>query len=212
MNALSVLRNSLKEGSPAPEFREHHVQVLLRRGKMVVWSSIWRKTGQNLLQSSGFRAALVKNELARCMSEHRVMVIKPSRFQWHKTKDYFHFYFLLGLIPVCTGIFLVNVFVGPATLEEIPEGYIPKEWEYHRHPIKRFLARYFFPSPQEEYEKYLHYIYHVNKVKDVRLLETRINNFMAKNRDFRGPYFREYYASKYLYSYRKHMDEQDELE
>jgi len=27
-------------------------------------------------------------------------------------------------------ITLVNVFIGPATLEEIPEDYVPKEWEY----------------------------------------------------------------------------------
>lgn len=68
----------------------------------------------------------------RCMSEVRVMHIQPSRFQWHKMKDYFHFYFLLGAIPVGIGITLANVFIGPATLEEIPEGYIPKEWEYHQ--------------------------------------------------------------------------------
>lgn len=68
----------------------------------------------------------------RCMSEHRTMVIKPSNFQWHKAKDYVHFYFLLGLIPVGTIIFIVNVFIGPATLQEIPEDYVPKEWEYHQ--------------------------------------------------------------------------------
>lgn len=27
-------------------------------------------------------------------------------------------------------ITLVNIFIGPATLEEIPEDYVPKEWEY----------------------------------------------------------------------------------
>lgn len=64
------------------------------------------------------------------MSEHRTFIIKPSRFQWHKMKDYLHFYFLLGAIPVGIVITWVNVFIGPATLEEIPEGYVPKEWEY----------------------------------------------------------------------------------
>lgn len=73
----------------------------------------------------------------RCMSGPRTMPIKPSNFQWHKTKDWFHFYFLLGAIPVCTTIFLINVFIGPATLEEIPEGYIPKEWEYHQVRYKK---------------------------------------------------------------------------
>lgn len=71
-------------------------------------------------------------ELARCMSEQRLLIIQPSRFQWHKAKDWFHFYFLVGIIPVVTTVFFVNVFIGPATLTEIPEDYVPKEWEYHQ--------------------------------------------------------------------------------
>lgn len=185
------------------------------------------------------------------------MEIKPSRFQWHKTKDWFHFYFLLGAIPVGTTIFLVNVFIGPATLEQIPEGYVPKEWEYHQvrhspwqwnfsflessdiymhqqpcvrhlwsfesrpwstliflfqHPIKRFFQRYLFPSPQQEYEKFLHHIYHEDQVRQVRMLEHHVENAMAMHRDFRGPYFKEYYGSKYLYTYKKMMEELEETE
>lgn len=64
------------------------------------------------------------------MSDDRTFVITPSRFQWHKAKDYFHLYFMLGAIPVGIMITLVNVFIGPATLEEIPKDYVPKEWEY----------------------------------------------------------------------------------
>ncbi|XP_032671972.1 NADH dehydrogenase [ubiquinone] 1 beta subcomplex subunit 5, mitochondrial [Odontomachus brunneus] len=179
---------------------------------MVVWSSLCRAAGQKLLQNGAFRASLVNKELARCMSEKRLMVIQPSRFQWHKTKDWFHFYFLLGFIPVISGIFLINVFIGPATLEPIPEGYVPKEWEYHRHPIKRFFQRYLFPSPQQEYEKYLHHIYHENQVRQVRMLEHRVEEAMAQYRDFRGPYFKEYYGSKYLYSYKQKKEEQDSMQ
>lgn len=69
------------------------------------------------------------------MSEQRTMIIKASGFQWHKAKDWLHFYLLVGFIPIGTAIFLTNVFIGPATLEEIPEGYVPKEWEYHK--VKR---------------------------------------------------------------------------
>lgn len=141
------------------------------------------------------------------MSEERTFVIRPSRFQWHKTKDYFHLYFLLGAIPVGIGITLVNVFVGPATLEEIPEGYVPKEWEYLQHPIKRFLQRYFFPSPQQEYEKYLHYMYHENQLRKVRLLEQQVYNAMGTKGDYRGPYFKEFYGAKYLHLHRKSLDE-----
>lgn len=71
---------------------------------------------------------------AREMSGHgpKVMAIQPSRFQWHKFKDLFHFYAMVGLIPVGLLSFYANVFIGPAELAEIPEGYEPKHWEYHR--------------------------------------------------------------------------------
>lgn len=66
------------------------------------------------------------------MSEHRTMVITPSRWQWDKLKDYAHLYVCVAAIPIGIIIFYANVFVGPATLSEIPEGYVPKHWEYYR--------------------------------------------------------------------------------
>ncbi|KAG5310613.1 NDUB5 dehydrogenase, partial [Acromyrmex insinuator] len=173
---------------------------------MAVWSSILRAARQKLLQNSGSGTALIKNGQARCMSEERTFVIRPSNFQWHKTKDYFHFYFLLGAIPMGIVITLVNVFVGPATLEEIPEGYVPKEWEYLQHPIKRFLQRYFFPSPQQEYEKFLHHIYHENQLRKVRLLEQQVNVAMSTRRDYRDSYFQEFYGAKYFHHYKQYLD------
>lgn len=72
------------------------------------------------------------------MSGHeRTMHIAPSRFQWNKFKDNLHFYTLVGAIPCLLIIFGTNVFIGPATLTPIPEGYEPKHWEYHR-VITRF--------------------------------------------------------------------------
>ncbi|TGZ50274.1 NADH dehydrogenase [ubiquinone] 1 beta subcomplex subunit 5, mitochondrial [Temnothorax longispinosus] len=179
---------------------------------MAVWSSILRAARQKLLQNSGSGASLLKNGQTRCMSEERTFAIRPSRFQWHKTKDYFHFYFLLGAIPVGIAITLINVFIGPATLEEIPEGYVPKEWEYLQHPIKRFFQRYFFPSPQQEYEKYLHFIYHENQLRKVRLLQHQVDYAMGTNRDYRGPYFKEMYGSKYLHLYKQSMDQRIEMD
>lgn len=65
------------------------------------------------------------------MSAHRTMEITASRWQWHKTKDWMHFYFFVGAIPAGLIIFFTNVFIGPAQLEPIPDGYIPKQWEYY---------------------------------------------------------------------------------
>lgn len=66
------------------------------------------------------------------MSEHKVMPIVPSRFQWKKTKDLIHFYFMLGVIPMSLVIFYANVYIGPAKLVELPKDYVPKHWEYHK--------------------------------------------------------------------------------
>lgn len=71
---------------------------------------------------------------ARGMSDHgpKTMAMIPTRFQWHKFKDLFHFYVLAGLIPLGALSFYTNVFIGPAELTEIPEDYVPKHWEYYR--------------------------------------------------------------------------------
>jgi NADH dehydrogenase (ubiquinone) 1 beta subcomplex subunit 5 len=60
------------------------------------------------------------------------MPLTPSRWQWHIFKDMAHYYFMVGLIPVGLIVFYANVFIGPAKLAEIPEGYEPKHWEYCR--------------------------------------------------------------------------------
>lgn len=72
--------------------------------------------------------------IVRQMSDHghREFVITPSRFQWDKFKDLLHYFVMIGLVPVTAVVFYANVFVGPAKLTPIPEGYTPKHWEYHR--------------------------------------------------------------------------------
>lgn len=66
------------------------------------------------------------------MSDHRVFPMEPSRWSWTKFKDYFHFYVMLGVIPCSLFVTGMNLFIGPATLSEIPEGYTPKYWEYYK--------------------------------------------------------------------------------
>ncbi|KAI4458746.1 nadh-ubiquinone oxidoreductase sgdh subunit [Holotrichia oblita] len=102
------------------------------------------------------------------MSDHRTFPYMPTRFQWLKFKDLMHLYISLGVIPLGLLTLYCNIFIGPATLAEIPEDYEPKHWEYYRHPISRFLARYLLPSPQQEYEKYLHHIYEEEEKKRIR--------------------------------------------
>ncbi|XP_045620413.1 NADH dehydrogenase [ubiquinone] 1 beta subcomplex subunit 5, mitochondrial [Procambarus clarkii] len=120
----------------------------------------------------------------------RKMVITPSRWQWHKYKDMLHFYTMLGVIPLGTLVFLVNVFIGPAELAPIPEGYTPKYWEYYSHPISRFLSRYMCTSHQQDYEKYLHFMYDENEKKQIRLTEKKVRDLMSERGDSKAMYYR----------------------
>ncbi|KAK7074407.1 NADH dehydrogenase [ubiquinone] 1 beta subcomplex subunit 5, mitochondrial, partial [Halocaridina rubra] len=61
----------------------------------------------------------------------RKMNITPSRWQWHKFKDMFHFYVMLGAIPLGALTLAVNIFIGPAKLAPHPEDSVPKYWEYY---------------------------------------------------------------------------------
>ncbi|VEN45752.1 unnamed protein product [Callosobruchus maculatus] len=135
-------------------------------------------------------SVVLKNAATRTMSGHRTFPLTPSRWQWIKFKDYLHFYIMLGVIPCTAIIAYANLFIGPATLTEIPEDYIPKHWEYYRHPITRFLARYMLNPPQQDYEKYLHFIYEEQERIKLRKLEQQIKQKMGERQDYQAYYYR----------------------
>jgi NADH dehydrogenase (ubiquinone) 1 beta subcomplex subunit 5 len=109
------------------------------------------------------------------MSGHkRTMVITPSNFEWRKFKDHLHFYVMLGIIPVAALVGTVNLFIGPAELADIPEDYEPKHWEYHQHPISRFIARYILEPPEQIYERHLHFLNLEYEKIQMRKLEKKI--------------------------------------
>lgn len=98
----------------------------------------------------------------------RTMQIQPGRFQWNKFKDLLHYYIMLGVVPLGALIFFTNIYIGPATLADIPDDYVPQHWEYYEHPITRFMARYLCTSPQQEYEKYLHFAHQQEEKRRLR--------------------------------------------
>ncbi|CAG0914884.1 unnamed protein product [Notodromas monacha] len=118
------------------------------------------------------------------------LMITASRWQWTKSKDLMHFYLFVGLIPVTIAITALNVFVGPATLSEIPEDYEPEEYEYYESPVTRFLVKNFGRTYQEDYERTLHF---VNRIRDrgmLRKTQTEVEDFMQQRNDYKAYYYR----------------------
>ncbi|XP_038222314.1 NADH dehydrogenase [ubiquinone] 1 beta subcomplex subunit 5, mitochondrial [Zerene cesonia] len=170
---------------------------------MVSWSALGRSFGINLIKNNAKAPVVVQNvnfSIGKSLSAGhgpKTMAMQPSRWQWHKFKDMLHYYFMIGLIPVGAIIFYTNVFIGPAQLTPIPNDYNPKHWEYHRHPITRFIARYIHNSPQQEYEKFMHYIDEEAQKMKLRQLEKDVMKKMAERQDYQAYYYRPM-VNKYL--------------
>ncbi|EDW41222.1 NADH dehydrogenase [ubiquinone] 1 beta subcomplex subunit 5, mitochondrial [Drosophila sechellia] len=181
---------------------------------MVGWSRLLSPAAKfasyrAVLQEPACRNAL-QQQLRRMGGDHghHQMIIKPSRFQWDKFKDLIHFYVMLGVIPVTALVLYANIFVGPAQLAEIPEGYEPKHWEYEKHPITRFISRYILNSEQQNYEKSLHYLYEENEKAQIRLLEDEVRRKMSERNDYQAYYYRPSVAKYHRIS----KEAADELE
>jgi len=129
---------------------------------------------------------------------HKSLKVTPSRWQWQIFKDQLHFYIFLGVIPLSALVFYTNVFIGPATLKEIPEGYVPKQWEYFQHPIKRWFARYWVDNFQEQYERNLHYITIIEEKRKMRRMAAKVEELMKERADYPNYYTNKTFLSKYV--------------
>ena len=96
------------------------------------------------------------------------MPIRPSRWVYDKFKDDVHFYFMLAAIPIGMTVACINLFVGPGELTPIPEGYVPREEEYHRNPVTRYV-----PIPLERWnnEIFLDFLRNISKLEYKKTLK-----------------------------------------
>jgi len=140
----------------------------------------------------------IATTLVRTGGADRMFVITPSRYSWTKYKDAFHFYFMLGMIPGLAVVFLVNVFIGPPKLAPIPEGYIPKEHEYHKHPFTRWMMKYFFSSHQQVYERNLFYMAQQEQKRTMKMLTRRVEDLMAYRGDYPNYFVRPPTLGRYF--------------
>jgi len=82
--------------------------------------------------------------------------MEPSWWQGKKIFDDFCMWGGLAFAPVAALTLYANVFIGPAKIAPIPDGYEPLDEEYSYHPITRWMQRYFHRTEQHWYEITLH--------------------------------------------------------
>merc|ERR1712117_206019 len=80
------------------------------------------------------------------------MNIVPTRWYDLQLREYMALYLTIVATPFLALTAYANIKIGSAKLKPIPEGYVPKEEEYERHPISRWLMKYFFTDGQMLYE------------------------------------------------------------
>ncbi|CAH8651253.1 unnamed protein product [Schistosoma intercalatum] len=132
---------------------------------------------------------LVSTVISRNASHERKMPKRVSDFMSRVFFDSVHFYIMLGLVPSLLLIFFVNLFIGPAELTDIPEDYEPRHWEYHKHPITRFIAKYMCEHPQKLYESSLAELDEVRYTKELVDEERWFRKSQLEKGDFRAWYF-----------------------
>lgn len=136
------------------------------------------------------------NKLTKRWSGHNAMEIEPSNFAWKKFKDLFHFYTILGLVPITVLGTIIGIRANPE-LREIPEGYEPRHWEYYKHPITRWIARYVFAAPDLCNECAISLHEQHSETLILRKIEKDVNTVMSFYNDHRSKFFIPYYAESH---------------
>jgi NADH dehydrogenase (ubiquinone) 1 beta subcomplex subunit 5 len=118
----------------------------------------------------------------------------PSKYREYEMRDKFHFFYLLTAVPMALIIAYVKIRIGPAVLKEIPEGYVPEEYEYYKDPISRWMARVWpvYSSYVKSYERTLYYLHMEIEKKKTQDMMSRARELNLRREDVKGWYFVPY--------------------
>lgn len=133
------------------------------------------------------------NRLPKRWSGHNAMRIEPSNYAWKHMKDRVHFFTIIGIVPVSVISAIVGIRANPE-LREIPEGYEPRHWEYYRHPITRFMAKYFFTAPDLDDECELALQQYHSETLILNRVHHEVLRVMSFYNDHRSEFFSPYFA------------------
>lgn len=139
---------------------------------------------------------LQQNIINKRWSGHNTMDITPSNADWKYVKNWLHFYVLLGLIPVSIVTTIISIRANPE-LSEVPDGYEPRHWEYFRHPISRWMAKYMYVPPEREEECNMALLEYNAEIQIVDKIAKRVDKVMRFYNDHRTKYFLPFYGEYY---------------
>lgn len=134
------------------------------------------------------KSLIQQNLIFKRSSGHNNMRITPSNFTAYKLKDMLLFHSVIVGIPIAVLATIINIRANPE-LAEIPEGYEPRHWEYYRHPVTRFISRYFFYPADTDYEMLMCMENEKGENLILKKLHRKVDKVMAFYNDHRSHYF-----------------------
>merc|ERR1712001_269960 len=118
------------------------------------------------------RGLLLRRQQVRQMSQSfgpEKLNIVPSRWTDLQFREILAFY---------------SILIASAKLKPIPEGYEPREEEYERHPISRWLMKNYYEDGQMLYESKLHAIWEQWNASHRAMLMDEIRRVMDSEGDY----------------------------
>lgn len=146
---------------------------------------------------------LKQNVICKRWSGHNAMEITPSNADWKHVKNWFHFYFLISTIPIAVITTIINIRANPE-LSEVPEGYEPRHWEYYKHPITRWMAKYMYKPMELEHELMMSLVEFQSESIILKKVQAKVDRVMKFYNDHRSMNFLPFYGDYFRFGREEH--------